>query len=411
MGLVFSGKNHYTLFETCQAKTGFAKDAVYRLLNKTNINWENFILRLSNAVIPEVRRLTSSTRKIALVIDDSPYYRNRSKQVEMLSWCYDHVKQAYYKGLTFLSLCWTDGQTLMPVNYRLLGSSNDKNLLVGSRIKEDKRTIATKRRVDARKEKPVLAIEMLKAVKGTASTAKYVLFDSWFASPSFILSVKNLGFHVIARVKNHENYRYTHKEENLSISKIYKANKKRRGRSRYLLSVIVNVRHADFPKPIPAKLVFVRDKSNRKKWIALISTDVSLSEEEIIALYGKRWDIETYHKMIKSYLRLAKEFQSRSFDAMMAHTAVVLTRYMLLSLESRENRDDRSFGELFYDYCKELDDISFRHAFNLVICSLRDCLGECFYLTKPLVDAFVRFFLDSLPAFIRDILAQRVCES
>ena len=35
---------------------------------------------------------------------------------------------------------------------------------------------------------------------------------------------------------------------------------------------------------IPAKIVFVRNRNNRKDWIALISTDVTLSEEEIIRI-------------------------------------------------------------------------------------------------------------------------------
>ena len=33
-----------------------------------------------------------------------------------------------------------------------------------------------------------------------------------------------------------------------------------------------------------------------------------------------------------------------SYDAMTAHTAVVFTRYMMLSLESRESNDNRSLG-------------------------------------------------------------------
>jgi len=411
LGLVFTGKNHYTLLETLQVNVGFAKDAVYRFLNKATINWENFILRLSSAVIPEVRKLTSEERKAALVIDDSPYYRNRSKKVEMLSRCYDHVKNTYYKGLTLLTLGWTDGQTFIPVNYRLLGSSNDKSLLVKSQVREDKRTIATKRRIDARKEKPALVLEMLKAVKGTAAEAKYVLFDSWFAFPAIILSIKGLGFHVVARLKNNENFRYAFNGENLSISQIYRANNKRRGKSRYLLSVIVYVRHNDFSEPVQAKLVYVRSKGNRKKWIALISTDMSLAEDEIVALYGKRWDIETFHKMIKSYLRLAKEFQVRSFDGMTAHTAVVLTRYTLLSLENRENKDDRTLGELFYIYCKELEDISFGYAFSLIISVIEQCLNEYLCLTKSLVNAFVENFLACLPAFIKEKLGLLVCES
>ncbi|MEA1974818.1 MAG: hypothetical protein U9N10_04565, partial [Bacillota bacterium] len=42
---------------------------------------------------------------------------------------------------------------------------------------------------------------------------------------------------------------------------------------------------------INAKIVFVRDRNNSKKWIAIISTDLELTEEEIIASYGKRWSI------------------------------------------------------------------------------------------------------------------------
>jgi IS4 transposase len=61
---------------------------------------------------------------------------------------------------------------------------------------------------------------------------------------------------------------------------------------------------------IPARIVYIRGRSNRKKWIALLSTDMDLSEEEIIALYGKRWDIEVFFKMCKSYLKLTGEFRS-----------------------------------------------------------------------------------------------------
>jgi hypothetical protein len=40
---------------------------------------------------------------------------------------------------------------------------------------------------------------------------------------------------------------------------------------------------------------------------------------QIVTLYGRRWDIEVFFKMAKSFLKLAKEIQSRSFDALVAH--------------------------------------------------------------------------------------------
>ena len=272
IGLVFTGMNMYTLIENSREKMYFGKDALYRLLNNARINWELFLLKLSCDVVHAVSHLTSEDRKSVLIIDDSPYNRNRSKKVEFLSRCFDHVTQKYYKGLTLLTLGWSDEQTFLPISFRLLGASEDSNLLEGSHIKEDRRTLATKRRIDARIGKPPLVLSMLEAVKGTAAQAKYVLFDSWFSNPSAILSIRDIGYHVVARLKNHENYRYEYMGENLSISKIYKANRKRRGKSRYLLSVAVNVRHSDFNHVIPAKIVYVRDRGNRKKWIALIST-------------------------------------------------------------------------------------------------------------------------------------------
>jgi len=90
--------------ENCQERIYFCKDVVYRFLRNASINWKNFLFRLSCSVISEVDRLTSEDRRTALIIDDSPYYRNRSKKVEFLSRCYDHTTGKYYKGLTLLTL-------------------------------------------------------------------------------------------------------------------------------------------------------------------------------------------------------------------------------------------------------------------------------------------------------------------
>ena len=65
------------------------------------------------------------------------------------------------------------------------------------------------------------------------------------------------------------------------------------------------------------------------------------------------WDIEVFFKVCKSYLNLSKECNSLSYDAMTAHTVVIFTRYMMLSLESRESNDNRSLGELFLYFSDE----------------------------------------------------------
>jgi hypothetical protein len=59
---------------------------------------------------------------------------------------------------------------------------------------------------------------------------------------------------------------------------------------------------------IPVKIVFVRHRTNKNEWLAILLTDCSLSEEEIIHIYGIRWEIETFFKYTKFLLKLQKEF-------------------------------------------------------------------------------------------------------
>ena len=90
---------------------------------------------------------------------------------------------------------------------------------------------------------------------------------------------------------------------------------------------------------LPAKFVYVRNKSSRKDWLVIVSTDMELSEEEVIRVYGKRWDIEVFFKACKSYLNLVKEYRGISYDAMNAHVAIAFSRYICLLYTSPSPRD------------------------------------------------------------------------
>ncbi|MBT8987341.1 transposase, partial [Lactobacillus delbrueckii subsp. bulgaricus] len=49
----------------------------------------------------------------------------------------------------------------------------------------------------------------------------------------------------------------------------------------------------------------------------------------------------------KSFLKLGTEYHGLSYDALTAHTAFVSLRYMFMSVEKRDDEDDRTIGELF----------------------------------------------------------------
>lgn len=153
---------------------------------------------------------------------------------------------------------------------------------------------------------------------------------------------------------------------------------------------------------IPAKVVYVRNRNNRKDYLCLLSTDLSLEENEIIRLYGKRWDIEVFFKVCKSYLKLSKECHALSYDAITAHTAVVFTRYMMLSLESLESNDIRSLGELFVYISDEMADITWLQALQMLL--FRSTLSETAELPEEKINELVDNFLDTLPSLSKSLL-------
>ena len=151
-------------------------------------------------------------------------------------------------------------------------------------------------------------------------------------------------------------------------------------------------------------MVYVRNRNNRKDYLCLLSTDLSLEENEIIRLYGKRWDIEVFFKVCKSYLKLSRECHALSYDAMTAHTAVVFTRYMMLSLESRESNDIRSLGELFVYISDEMADITWLQALQMLLQLFRSTLSETAELTEEKINELVDNFLDTLPSLLKSLL-------
>ena len=377
----------------------FAKDTVYRFMKMIHINWIRFTTILSSRIIQEaVLPLDSKEQANVLILDDSMFERNRSKKVELLAKVYDHARHRYRFGFRMLTLGWSDGSTFLPVNSILLSSEKKKNR-VNEAATLDKRTVGYKRRALSMQKGTLAMLELLDAAKKAAIPAKHVLFDSWFSSPSTLHAVKKIGYDVIGMVRKTPKMFFCYNGEDMSLISIYNKNKKRRGRSRYLLSVMVDV--VKDGESIPAKVVYVCNHNKRKEYLCLISTDISLDEEEIIRIYGKRWDIEVFFKVCKSYLNLSRECNALSYDAMTAHTAVVFTRYMMLSLESRESNDTRSLGELFLYFSDEMGDITWIQAFQMLLQMFKTILVSNTELSEDKIDELADAFMSALPHLLK----------
>ena len=389
---------HKSLFEALRSDEAYkiAKVTFYRFINSCNINWRRFIHLLAGKVIHDkLEILTAKDRVNVFIVDDTLYERKRSSKVELLSYAYDHCRGVFTRGFRLLTLGWSDGNTFVPVDTQLLASEDEKKRLQQAK-RVDKRTIGYKMRLMAQTKAPRVMLDMLRSAIAAGIHAKYVLCDSWFSAPATILKIVAEKLNVITIVKKTSKIHYRYNGQMLSSVEIYRRNRKRRGRSRYLLSVEAEIID-DKDVATPVRLVYVRKRGKRKEYLVLLSTDMSPTEEEIIRIYGKRWQIEIFFKVCKSHLRLTKECHSTSFDAIVAWNAIVIARYMMLALDKRLEEDPRSFGELFYDICDELPDITWVKALLLLLDTLLSVAAEKYFLADDEVEHLLWAFMDSLP--------------
>ena len=403
--LVFSDRSMYMQLQTNSFKEDFSKNTVYRFLNSTRTNWLRFTTLLSERVVNHfMRTLTDDTRDDVFIIDDTLYTKSGYKRSELVSKVFDHVDGKFKKGFRLLTLGWSDGNSFVPVNSTLLASSKEENLL-GPIRSFDKRSIAGRRRKMARMKAPDVLVSLLTTAQAPRHQAKYVLFDTWFAMPRTILRIKDeCSLDTIAMIKKSSRIKYLLDGNSFDVKEIYSRSKKRRGRSKYLLSVEVMISVKDengVIRTLPARIVYVRNKKKRKDWIALISTDTSLSEEDIIRIYGKRWQTEVFYKTCKSWLKLGSECQSLSYDALTAHVAIVFTRYILVSLEQRCNADERTICELFYVLHDELADITYNESLCIIVEAMLESLRIAFNITEEQLEIFTVDFINRLPKYLQ----------
>lgn len=398
---VFADRSIYMQQKTGSYRETFSKNTFYRFLNNQKTNWLRFTTLLSKEVSKTIEPLTGEDRINAFVVDDSLFERTSCKKTELGSRVFDHASMRYTKGFRLMTLGWTDGNTFLPVNSSLLASSKASSL-IGPMECHDGRSLAAKRRNLAQTKGTEVMLELIKTARKCGHTADYVLYDSWFSNPAQLVAVKELGLDSIAMIKKSSRIRYEYEGKQLSINKIFGISKKRRGRSKYLLSVEVMVGK---DRKIPSKIVCVRNKKNKKDWIAFICTNSMLSEEEIIRIYGI-WQIEIFFKTCKSYLQLVSECHSLSYDALTAHVAIVFVRYMMITLEQRKDEDFLSLGEIFFYFTDELADITFAESSQILLRAMFECIYTIFQVTEAQMNAFIEMFINRLPEYMQRALTR-----
>jgi Transposase DDE domain. len=402
--LLFHQKNWFRLLECSKGSSFPGKDAVYRFLNHSSFAWRRFLTLLGTATVQKVTNLTSVDRDKVFIVDDSMFERNRSKAVELLARFKDHATGAYYKGFRMLTMGWSDGHTFLPLDFALLSSNKTALNAISEHI--DKRSHGYKRRQEALRSAPQVVTSMLDRALEAGTTASYVLMDSWFTHAPLISEIVARGLDVIGMVNN-GNKRFLVQGRKLSLKEVYTAaatvESSRRGVLRSIQTELV--------PGIPVRVVFVRHRSKKNEWLAVLTTDLSLSVEDVIRIYAIRWDIEVFFKCTKSLLRLQKEFQGRSYDLLISHTTIVFSRYILLAWQHRQSTDSRSFGGLFYLLCDEVGTLDWVIALQQLLDLINEIATKAGKKLSALIQRQLQQWIAALPSYIKACLPISYCES
>jgi hypothetical protein len=382
---------------------GFKKDAAYDFIKNPKHNWRKFMLALVAIIVRFIDVLTDEQREKVLIFDDSTYDRSRSKVVELLAWIYDHNSGRSLKGFKLLTLGWSDGNSFLPLDFVLCSSAKANKRLQGIRKNLDKRSCGYKRRLEAMTKSTEHLETMVKRVLRLGIRADYILMDSWFCFPALLA---RLGQHipVICMAKDMPNIFYRHKGQWVKLSKLYSLLRKRPGKAKILTSVVTETKTGQ-----KVKIVFVRHRHKKRHWLAILSTRIDLPDEEIVRIYGKRWDIEVFFKMMKHYLNLEREAQLRDYDGMVGHITIAMSRYIFLAFEQRCHDDPRTLGTLFYACCDEMQDLSLVEAFQRLLSLAMEKIRSAGIVTEDVALALV----DSVMSIAIDMLqtGRRVCQN
>lgn len=258
-------------------------DKITRFLSGNNFNSKD----LWRLVKPDVRSAESEDG--VLIFDDTIQEKQWTDENEIISWHFDHSKNRTIKGVNILNCLYNIDDVNIPVSFEIIRKT--LHFCDLKTRKEHRKSEVTKNK---------LMRSMLHVCMHNNLLFKYVLADSWFASKEnfnfikldldkdFIMALKSNRTIALTKA-DRQNGRFVRVDsldlEPGSVKKVY------------IKSIPFQV--------LVCKQVFI-NKDGSSGTLYLISSDINLSYGQITTIYKKRWNVETFHKSLKSNVSLAK---------------------------------------------------------------------------------------------------------
>ena len=254
----------------------------------------------------------SKSEALYIILDDTKTAK-RGKHVQAAFLLYDHTTKHFLWGQQFVCVTLQYRGMLIPYAIELYRCKTD----------------CQQRSLPFRKVTQI-AQDLLTALPDFGVKQAYVLADTYYASKDIIRTVRAQSIHFISFLKS--NRRITINGRSTIVRRYLKSHfsKERKhsltvgsGRYRTLRRLCTVPRIGD------VVVVFSQIKGHHMI-MPLFSTDTTLTTQEVISMYRKRWSIEVLFKLSKQYLGLTA-YHHRDEHAARTHLQLVLLSHALLT--------------------------------------------------------------------------------
>jgi hypothetical protein len=263
-------------------------------------------------VKPHVRQIQQDDG--VMIVDDSIAEKPYTDENDIICWHYDHAQDRLVKGINFLTVLYHVQAVSLPVGFSLVAKTE---------YYIDKKDGKQKRRSPISKNQHYQ--NLLRQVVRNQIPFQYVLNDVWYASADnmrFIRHDLNKDFVMPIKANRKVALSETDKHQGRYVRVDTLALEPGTVQEIYLEGV-------DFPLSL-VKQVFVNEDGSIGIQY-LVTSDTTLTYDQITTLYRKRWHVEPYHKSLKQNAALEKS-PTRTVTTQTNHLFAALCGYIKLEL-------------------------------------------------------------------------------
>jgi hypothetical protein len=224
-----------------------------------------------------------------LIFDDTIEEKPHSDENEIIAWHFDHCANRTVKGVNILNCLYHAGGVNLPVAFEIVHKD-----LPYCEIETKK----LKRHSSVTKNEHLR--QMLRVCRQNQLRYRYVLADNWFSSKENMAFIKvDMEKDFIMALKSNRTVALT-------------AEDKRQGRFVRVDALAleentvlqVHIKGVPFPVMLARQVFTNKDGSIGVLYLA--TSDLLIDYGRITAIYQKRWNVEVFHKSIKSNTGLAR---------------------------------------------------------------------------------------------------------